>query len=66
MRVISLDAPVAEYYAAIVAALKHAGTPIPTNDVWIAALAQYYHLPLYTRDAHFVHVPNLERISEQL
>ncbi len=37
--------------------LKHQrsklGRPIPENDLWIAALAYQYELPLVTRDAHF-------------
>jgi predicted nucleic acid-binding protein len=35
------------------------GTPIPTNDIWIAALAMQHGLPLYTRDAHFSSVAGL-------
>ncbi len=31
----------------------------PTNDPWIAAMAVEYALVLYTRDAHFAHVPRL-------
>jgi len=40
-------------------ALKMAGTPIPENDLWIAAAALEHGLPLATRDAHFRHVPGL-------
>jgi len=39
--------------------LKTAGTPLPENDVWIAAFAIERSLPLATRDAHFAHVPGL-------
>jgi len=43
----------AEHYAAIFLALKGAGTPIPTNDMWIAASAMEHDLGLFTYDAHF-------------
>ena len=46
-------------YGEIKMALSRAGTPIPDNDVWIAALAQEYQLPLATRDQHFDHVPGI-------
>ena len=46
-------------YGRIKAALKAAGTPMPENDVWIAAFARERGLPLATRDAHFTQVPNL-------
>jgi len=43
----------AERYAEIRHELKSEGTPIPTNDLWIAALARQHQLPIATRDAHF-------------
>lgn len=46
-------------YGRVKAALKAAGTPLPENDVWIAAVAREQELPLATRDAHFGQVPNL-------
>jgi len=46
-------------YGRIKAALKATGTPLPENDVWIAAFAIERSLPLATRDAHFAHVPGL-------
>lgn len=51
------------HYAAIYAQLRSQGTPIPTNDLWIAALAIEHGLPLVTRDAHFAHIPQLVRID---
>ncbi len=48
-------------YAVIYRQLKQQGTPIPTNDVWIASLALEHHVPLYTRDAHFDRIPQLQR-----
>jgi len=43
----------AEHYGRIRAQLAKAGTPIPENDIWIAALALEHQLPLAARDAHF-------------
>jgi len=53
----------AHHYAAIYAQLRRKGTPIPTNDIWIAALALEHNLILYTRDAHFDHIPSVPRIG---
>jgi tRNA(fMet)-specific endonuclease VapC len=39
--------------------LKLKGTPIPENDIWIAAIAMQFELPLVTRDKHF---DKIERI----
>jgi tRNA(fMet)-specific endonuclease VapC len=53
------DEETAEFYAVIVQALRRNGTPIPTNDIWIAASAQRHGLPVLTRDSHFASVPGL-------
>jgi tRNA(fMet)-specific endonuclease VapC len=39
--------------------LAVAGTPIPENDIWIAALVREHRLPLVTRDDHFAKVTGL-------
>ncbi len=52
----------AERYAQIRRELKIAGTPIPTNDLWIAALARQHRMRLVTRDGHFRAVQGL-RVS---
>jgi tRNA(fMet)-specific endonuclease VapC len=51
----------AEHYARLFVQLKRAGTPIPDNDIWIAALALQHDLLLITRDQHFERVPQLLR-----
>ena len=43
----------AERYSEIRHELKAAGTPVPTNDLWIAALTRQHRVRLVTRDAHF-------------
>ena len=53
----------AHHYAAIYAQLRGKGTPIPTNDIWIAAIALEHNLILYTRDAHFDHIPSVPRVG---
>jgi predicted nucleic acid-binding protein len=49
----------AEHYARLFVQLKRAGTPVPDNDLWIAALALERDLMLITRDRHFQRVPQL-------
>ncbi|MGA7241320.1 MAG: PIN domain-containing protein [Bryobacteraceae bacterium] len=49
----------AEHYARLFVQLKRAGTPIPDNDLWIAAQALEHDLILITHDRHFRHIPQL-------
>jgi len=49
----------AEHYAHLFVQLKRAGTPVPDNDLWIAALVLENDLVLITRDQHFRKVPQL-------
>jgi tRNA(fMet)-specific endonuclease VapC len=51
----------AEHYARLFVQLKRAGTPVPDNDLWIAALALEHDLMLITRDRHFKRIPQLLR-----
>ena len=53
----------AEFYAEILTALRKAGTPTPTNDIWIAAAALEHGLRLFSMDQHFSHVPGLFLLS---
>lgn len=46
----------AERYALIIKGLREQGTPIPTNDAWIAAVAMEAGLPVLTTDAHYTRV----------
>ena len=50
----------AERYGRIRAALARAGTPIPENDIWIAAIAQEHGLPLAAHDQHFNQIAGLQ------
>jgi predicted nucleic acid-binding protein len=53
------DRDTSEYYARLFVQLKRAGTPVPDNDLWIAALALQHDLVLITRDQHFARIPQL-------
>ena len=57
--VLSPDETTTEHYARIFVQLRKKGTAIPTNDLWIAALAQQHDLGLCSSDAHFEHVEGL-------
>ena len=61
--VLDINEPTTHYYAEIVGELKRKGKPIPTNDIWIAALCRQHSLPLLSRDRHFDEVPGNKRIS---
>lgn len=50
--VLNATATTARLYAEIFNELRTAGRPIPTHDIWIAALAREHALPVVTRDAH--------------
>lgn len=50
----------AQIYGRVAARLAEAGTPIPQNDIWIAASALQHGLPLATSDRHFERVAGLQ------
>ena len=60
--ILSPDEETTHHYARLYAQLRHQGTPIPSNDLWIAALVSQHDLYLYSRDRHFDHLPQLARI----
>jgi tRNA(fMet)-specific endonuclease VapC len=62
-RILDIGEDTAEWYAAVRGQLKMAGTPIPSNDIWIAALCRQHSLPLLSRDRHFDLVKGLQRIG---
>ena len=61
-RILDVDERTTVSYSAVRAELKKAGTPIPSNDVWIAALCRQHSLPLLSRDRHFELVSGVTRI----
>ena len=61
-RILDVDQTTTISYSAVRAELKKAGTPIPANDVWIAALCRQHSLPLISRDRHFDAVRGITRV----
>jgi tRNA(fMet)-specific endonuclease VapC len=59
VRVVAIDEETAERYAVIRDYLRRRGTPIPTNDLWIAASAAQHGLRLLCLDKHFKEVPQV-------
>lgn len=55
------DEQTTHHYAAVYRQLRKQGTPIPTNDIWIAALVLQHNLVLLARDTHFDHLPQIDR-----
>jgi predicted nucleic acid-binding protein len=62
-RILDVDEETAASYATVRMELKKAGTPIPSNDVWIAALCRQHSLFLLSRDRHFDLVVGIRRID---
>lgn len=62
-RVLNLGETTARCYAEIRVELKKAGTPIPVNDAWIAALSREHELAIVSRDHHFDYVEGIRRVA---
>ena len=62
-RVLAVDEETANWYAIIRTQLERAGTPLPSNDTWIAALARQHTLPLLSRDRHFDWIKGVRRLD---
>lgn len=61
--VLAVTQETARHYAIARVELKAAGTPIPVNDLWIAALARQHRMPILSRDKHFDKVRGIKRLS---
>ena len=59
VRVYSHDIETAEFYSHIYAELRKKARPIPTNDMWIAAVARQHGLTVYSKDRHFEYIDGL-------
>jgi tRNA(fMet)-specific endonuclease VapC len=59
VRVMFADDQTTHHYASVFRQLRKQGTPIPTNDMWIAALVLQHNVVLHARDKHFDHLPQL-------
>ena len=60
---VGIDGETADHYASIREELRLAATPIPENDIWIAALCRQHHLPIASRDGHLDRVRGLKRVA---
>ena len=61
--VLDVDRETTYQYSKIGLELKKIGKPIPSNDLWIAALCGQHSLPLLSRDRHFDVVSGLKRLE---
>jgi predicted nucleic acid-binding protein len=59
VKIVEIDEETSERYAVIVSHLRARGTPIPTNDIWIAASAMQQGLKVLTTDKHYLEVPQI-------
>ena len=62
-QLLEIGARTAVFYAQVRLELKLGGTPIPTNDTWIAALCRQHSLPVLSRDRRFDLVKGVRRIT---
>jgi tRNA(fMet)-specific endonuclease VapC len=60
--VLFADDQTTHHYASVFRQLRKQGTPIPTNDMWLAALVLQHNLALHARDKHFDHLPQIVRV----
>jgi len=61
--VLYADENTTHHFAQVFAQLRKQGSPIPVNDIWIAALAIQHDLLLYSRDQHFDNLAQIARIG---
>ena len=64
VRTVTLTEETVSFYASVRRQLKRAGTPIPQNDIWIAAQTLEHGAALCTRDADFKAVANLRLVPD--
>ena len=57
--VLAIDDETADRWAIIAAFLKKSGTPVASNDIWIAASAMHHGLPILTSDRDFQIIPQV-------
>jgi tRNA(fMet)-specific endonuclease VapC len=62
VRVLYADDGTTHHYATTFRQLRMQGTPIPTHDLWIAALVLQHGLLLHSRDGHFDHLAQIVRV----
>lgn len=63
IHILKISEKTTKIYSKIFAQLRKAGTPIGTNDMWIAALCLEHKLPLLTLDSDFANVKGLDCLT---
>lgn len=58
--ILPVTSEVAEKFAEVITSLIRKGTPVPVNDIWIAAVALAHDLIVVSQDGHFQHVEGLQ------
>lgn len=61
--ILEVNQETTHHYADINIELREIGNPIPTNDLWIAALCRQHQLSILSRDRHFDVISGLHRIA---
>lgn len=61
--ILDINDQTTHHYAEVSVELRQAGKPIPTNDLWIAALCRQHGLPILSRDRHFDSVTGVQRLD---
>lgn len=59
VEVLDVDDEASSHFADLVTDLRRRGTPLPTNDVWIAAVALREGMTVLTYGAHFEALPQI-------
>jgi tRNA(fMet)-specific endonuclease VapC len=63
VKAIFTDESTVAVYSSIYFDLRRRGLTIPQNDMWIAALCIQHAARLYSRDKHFDHLPQVQRVQ---
>lgn len=59
VKVVTISMETSEFYSFILNELKTQGTPIPINDIWIAASVMEHGAGIATNDSHFEKIKGL-------
>jgi tRNA(fMet)-specific endonuclease VapC len=62
-RMLAITEETTRRYADVRVELKRDGKPIPSNDIWIAALSREHRMPILSQDRHFDAVAGLQRLT---
>ena len=59
VQVVEVDQEVSKVFGELLVYLQSRGTPLPTNDIWIASCAYVRGVTLLTSDRHFEKLPQV-------